>query len=357
MGRRTNTAAWNGKRWRIDVQKDGVRKSFYSSKPGRTGQREANAKADSWLDEGIDPHGARINDLYEEWFAVKQQTTSSGNCDNIASRWKIWILPALRMRRITSITEQDLQSILNKAYAAGLSKKTLQLIAADLRAFCKYCRARKVTTFNPEGLKVPAGARYKGKTVLQPTDLLKLFNTDTTLWRGKKIRDDYINAYRFQVLTGLRPGELIGLRWSDIHGKTVEIRRAVNVQGEETQGKNQNAVRSFILSDMAYHVLEDQREITGRESSVFCISREKTYYNRWRVYCEVNGIKPCSLYELRHTFVSVVKTLPAGEVKSLVGHSQDMDTFGVYGHALAGDGEATAQAVNGVFVQVLKAAH
>ena len=42
MGRRTNTAAWNGKRWRIDVQKDGTRKSFYSSKPGRTGQREAN---------------------------------------------------------------------------------------------------------------------------------------------------------------------------------------------------------------------------------------------------------------------------------------------------------------------------
>lgn len=47
MGRRTNTATWNGKRWRIDVQKDGARKSFYSSKPGRTGQREANAKADA----------------------------------------------------------------------------------------------------------------------------------------------------------------------------------------------------------------------------------------------------------------------------------------------------------------------
>lgn len=353
MGRRTNTAAWNGKRWRIDVQKDGVRKSFYSSKPGRTGQREANAKADSWLDDGIDPRGKRVEILYKEWFAVKEQTTSSGNCNNIASRWKTWILPQIGTRRITSLTEQDLQSVINKAYAAGLSKKSLQLIAADLRAFCKYCRACKVTTFNPEGLQVPAGARYKGKTVLQPADLLKLFNTDTTLWRGKKIRDDYINAYRFQVLTGLRPGELIGLRWSDIHGKTVQIRRSVNVQGQETQGKNQNAVRSFILSDMARRVIEDQQEITGSESSVFCIRREKTYYNRWKVFCFVNGMAGCSLYELRHTFVSVVKTLPAGEVKQLVGHSQDMDTFGVYGHALAGDGEATAQAVNGVFLQVL----
>ena len=39
MTTRTNTAKWTGTRWRIDVQKDGTRKSFYSSTPGRTGQR------------------------------------------------------------------------------------------------------------------------------------------------------------------------------------------------------------------------------------------------------------------------------------------------------------------------------
>lgn len=55
MGQRTNTATWlpNQQRWQINVQKNGVRRSFTSSKPGRTGQREANAKADAWLDDGI----------------------------------------------------------------------------------------------------------------------------------------------------------------------------------------------------------------------------------------------------------------------------------------------------------------
>lgn len=52
--------------------------------------------------------------------------------------------------------------------------------------------------------------------------------------------------------------------------------------------------------------------------------------------------------------MSVVKTLPAGEVKDLVGHSEDMDTFGVYAHTPAGDAENTARAVNGVFLRVLK---
>ena len=52
MSTRTNTAAWDEKRkhWRISVQKDGERKNFYSSTPGRAGQREANKKADAWLD-------------------------------------------------------------------------------------------------------------------------------------------------------------------------------------------------------------------------------------------------------------------------------------------------------------------
>ena len=188
---------------------------------------------------------------------------------------------------------------------------------------------------------------------MQPSDLITLFNTDTTTYRGKAVPDDFINAYRFQVLTGLRPGELLGLRWSDIHGKTVQVARSINLNGLETQGKNQNAVRSFVMSDMARRVLEQQRQQTSSEESVFCITSEQYYYQRWKIYCQTNGLTPCSPYELRHTFVSVVKTLPAGEVKGLVGHSEDMDTFGIYGHTLTGDAENTAQAVNGVFLRLL----
>lgn len=261
--------------------------------------------------------------------------------------------PNIGNKKLSTLTEQDLQNIVNKAYAAGLSKKTLSCICADLRALCKFCRAAKLSTFNPEGLRVPAGARLKGKKVLQPSDLITLFNVDTTLYKGQTVPDDYINAYRFQVLTGLRPGELVGLQWGDIQGNTVHVQRAVNVRGEVTKGKNQNAVRSFVLSRMARRVLDAQRQITGHQESVFCILTEYNYYWRWKVYCKANGLTVVTPYELRHTFVSVVKTLPAGEVKGLVGHSLDMDTFGVYGHALTGEAEATAEAVEGTFLKIL----
>ena len=356
MSKRTNTAQWEEKyqRWRIAVQKDGMRKQFYSSTPGRTGQREANRKADAWLEDGIGVKVGRVEDVYKLWMEGLQQTTSAGNWEPIESRWRVWVLPAIGRKRVNNLTDADLQAIINKAHAAGRSRKTLQLLAGDLRAFCKYCRKSKLSTFLPEDVQIPAGARYKGKKVLQPDDLLKLFSIDTTLYRGKRVHDDYIHAYRFEVLTGLRPGELLGLRWADIKGDTVNLSRAINVKGRETHGKNENAVRSFVLSDVAKAVLDAQRAVTGQCESVFCLETERRYYKRWKVFCVANEMEPVSLYELRHTFVSVVKTLPAGEVKALVGHSEDMDTFGVYSHALTGEDTATAKAVNATFLKLLK---
>lgn len=356
MSKRTNTAVWQESysRWRVAVQKDGQRRYFYSSTPGRTGQREANRKADAWLEDGVGVKAGRVEDVYKLWLESLKQTTSAGNWEPVESRWRVWVLPIIGKKRVNALTDADLQTIINKAHAAGKSRKTLQLLAGDLRAFCKFCRKAKLSTYLPEDVQIPAGARLKGKKVLQPDDLVKLFSIDTTLYRGKRVHDDFVHAYRFEVLTGLRPGELLGLRWADIKGSTVNLSRAINVKGIETRGKNENAVRSFVLSDVARAVLEAQRAITGHCESVFCLETERRYYKRWKVYCAANDLQPVSLYELRHTFVSVVKTLPAGEVKELVGHSEDMDTFGIYSHTLTGEDIATAQAVNAVFLKLLQ---
>ena len=355
MSKRTNTAVWDTRRerWYIAVQKDGVRKFFYSSTPGRTGQREANAKADRWLDDGITVKASRVEDAGKLWLASVERTTSHTNYRPRESRWRVWALPVIGKKRITALTEQDLQDVIDRAYTAGLSRKTLQSLAGDMRSFCKYCRRAKLSTFLPEDIQIPAGARLKGKKVLQPDGLATLFAVDTTLYYQKRVPDPYIYAYRFQVLTGLRPGELMGLRWADVSGNTIQVSRSINIEGTQTQGKNENAVRAFALSDMARAVLDEQRKLTGDGDSVFCIRAEQHYYDRWRIYCRSNDIPPISVYELRHTFVSVAKTLPAGEVKELVGHSQNMDTFGQYSHALTGDAENTAQAVNAAFLKLL----
>ena len=94
-------------------------------------------------------------------------------------------------------------------------------------------------------------------------------------------------------------------------------------------------------------MLEDQRTLTGGGESVFCIEREPQYYNRWKTYCKTHGLTPIILYELRHTFVSVIKPL--------VGHSQDMDTEGTYSHAMEGDMKKAANYTGAALEAIMKA--
>ena len=344
MSKRTNTAVWQEaySRWRVAVQKDGQRRYFYSSTPGRTGQREANRKADAGLEDGIGAKVGRVEDVYKLWIEGLKQTTSASNYEPIESRWRTWVLPIIGKKRVNALTDADLQAIINKGFAGGLSKKYLSNMCTDLTMFCKWLRLSKMSTLRPEELHVPKGARSKEKEILQPEDLRTLFEVDTTILDGKLIEDPYVNAYRFSVVTGLRPGELIGLSWKDVKGGRVKIRRAINTRGEETRGKNDNAVRAFALTDSAAAILQAQKKLTGGQESVFCISCEDTYRKYWRRYCEANGLHNVPPYNLRHTFVSLAKTLPEGQVKPLVGHSRQMDTFGIYAHLIHGEDVQTA---------------
>lgn len=352
MGKRTNTAVWLEKyeRWQIKVQKDNERRTFTSSTPGRKGKMECNAKADAWLDDNITNERARVEDLYKEYADSVKETTSYSNWLKVDYFGRIWITPNIGTTRISQINEQKLQDIINQAYAKNLSKKSIQNLKATITAFIKYCRMRRCTTLFPESLQIPKGARTVAKRILQPQSLSILFSTDETTLYGKRIKDKYIHAYRFAVLTGLRPGELRGLMRSDYSNGTIQIKRAVNIHDEITTGKNENALRRIVLSELARSTIEKQLASPNRgDMYIFDINNHASYSKAWKRYCEANKIEYVSLYELRHTFVSVAQSLPDGFLKQIVGHSKSMDTYGVYAHEMVGQLELSAEKLNGLF--------
>lgn len=355
MVERTNTAEWMAKegRWRIRVQRDGKRRAFYSSTPGRTGQREANARADAWLQSGAANDGkTRVADIVPEFLEALAKTSLPSSMGQPTTICKCWILPHIGRKKIDRVTDYDVQNMVNTAYQKGLSKKTLKNIKSVTNRLFKYARKRKISTYIPEDISIPKAARNNGKKVLQPQDLQLLFSR-TQFVLGGKVQDcPYVNAFRFQVATGLRPGELKGLQWDDIDGARVYIRRAVNEAKEVTRGKNESAIRSFIMSPLARQVLEAQPH-TGKY--VFGISTTSNAYRKyWRLFCAHNGIDYVTPYELRHTFVSIVKGLPLGVIQPVVGHVKDFDTIGTYSHALNGDDAKTAQLVAAEFEKVFR---
>lgn len=363
--KRTNTAKWieSRSRWQINVQKDGIRKTFVSSKPGRTGQAEANRKADRWLDDDIANAKIKVKQASEQYIESLKLSTSKSHWIKYESAFRNHINPYIGAVRVENITEQHLQNVIDRAYGKGLAKKTLMNLRACLVSFVKYCRKNKLTLLLPEDLTIPREAKVCEKQILQPSDIKILFTEDKTVYRGKEIHDFLICAYRFNVLTGLRPGELAGLKWSDIKDGTVHLCRSINNLGETTTGKNQNARRSFALNAFTAAILDEQKkqlaELEIDSDYVFCNKHGEPlssmyYYDRWKKYCNYHNMPSVTPYELRHTFVSAVKSLPEGYLKTLVGHSKDMDTYGTYSHEMIGDMQETAALVQDIFNQILR---
>lgn len=230
--------------------------------------------------------------------------------------------------------------------------------------FIKWARKQGYTTLHEKmlDLEVPKGARTKEKHILQPESLRVLFSTETCLFRGKLIFDDNIYCYRFIVASGLRPGEAVGLRLGDFTGRRVDISRSINRYNETTKGKNENAVRYIEMNDKAYeaymgqlYLLQAWRVPRTPDTPLFPLVNQQSLYNHWRHYQETNGIPHISLYELRHTFVSIAQDLPDGKLKALVGHSKNMDTRGTYAHRIEGQAHETATAMTAAFDKVLNA--
>ena len=194
-----------------------------------------------------------------------------------------------------------------------------------------------------EDLTISKSAPKGKKAILQLDDIIKL-------WKGKDA--PYSNLFKFAVLTGLRPGELIGLRWADITGSRLSIKRSISCRGEITNGKNENAQRVLWLGKYELDVLTAQRAALKKRGIISPWIFPKhdgdhamqcAVAHSWEVFRRKADITPgITPYGWRHTFVSINNNMPEGLKRRRVGHAASMDTEGIYGQAIAGEDEQAA---------------
>jgi integrase len=361
---RKNEAAWLEKsgRWSIKVQRDGERKQFVSSTPGRKGKLEAERKADEWLKKGTVKE-LRFGEAYDNFIAAKKREAGTSWTTQLSTAGRLYLRPTLEHKKVNSITMQDWKDCILNAYERGLSRKTLANIRAAITNFHAYCEDAGVETAPLRKLKVPDDAPTGEKVILQPADLKTLFSCDTLKWRGQNSKCWYINAWRLMVVLGLRRGELCGLQRDDVCDGKLYIRRAVNCYGEITKGKTKAAQRCVVLPAHAQRILDDQAALL-RVAGIISpwlfpngngeISDPNNLYKRWKSYANQHGIKS-NLHELRHTHISLMQDeMPENLLKRTVGHTKSMDTFGVYGHEVNGEAEKAAQIIDSVFSTIIK---
>ena len=361
---RKTEARWTSRdEWRIDVQNNGQRKSFYSSTKGRKGKIECERKADDWLENNADAlANPRLVDLWADYLKEVQRTTSEANYIKTEQLGRLYLLPDLSNKRIASITLQHWQNRITAAGEKGLSKKTCENIRGAITALYRYARKNRVDMERPELLAIPRNAPVGQRKILQPDQLKKLFQIDWITHWGKKEQCYYIHAWRFIVLTGLRRGELCGLQWEDIHDSVLHVSRSITSKQTITQGKNENARRYIALSGRMRAEIDAQRALLKQHGIISpwvfpspdgSVMDTNSLYKQWYSYRQQHGIES-SIHELRHTMISIVKSdIPETLLKQVVGHSKAMDT-GIYQHIVDGDAERASTIIDNVFDRLLK---
>lgn len=362
--RRTSEAIWIESKsyWQVKVQRDGVRKAFTSPLKGRKGKHEAENKADEWLRNGTED--MRFPAAWERFLADQKERTGTANYKKHEYVGRMYLIPEIKNAKLARITPNMWRACMDRGLKAGLSRRSIQNIRLSISAFINYARRERWTIERLErgDLVVSNNAKPPMRKILQPDALKKLFTIDTITKWGKDEHSFLIHAWRFIVLTGLRRGELCGLKNEDVQDGVVTIRRSVNAQQEVTSGKNDNARRRFALSEIAKEELQAQRDMLKSRAIVsewvfpdeYGEMLNSTHlYAMWDTFRNQHQLG-CSLHELRHTFVSIVQNdMPMPLLKNMIGHSDDMDTSEVYGHAVNGDMIRAAGIVDDVFSKLV----
>lgn len=361
MKTRNTTAKWleSQQTWRVRVRKNGQTKSFYSNKKGRKGQRECNLKADLWLNSNVIESSVLVKDFSRKYLDWKKERVSTSRYNNLKAYFNKTINDIIGNKRVSNLTEQDLQTVLDFMFKSGYSYAYTYALKNTLEELIKFARKNGITDLRPEFLEVQRRAKKEIRGTFTEEDLKILFSEDTTKCYGVEDKDIFINSYRFLALTGLRRGEMLGLKWSDIEqipsitdqgAKTIvilHIERSINEYKEITSGKTDNTQRDIPLTDSAIQVLNEQgkmlRKLHITSEYIFCDRYGETpspsyYSQRFKKYCEYHNLSRHKVHELRHTFISFNKdTMTLSQLKNCVGHSPRMETIATYGHALKSD--------------------
>lgn len=339
------------KRWSMRVSIGGHIRRFTSTRPGVAGKKEVLRK----YREFVDGSGAAPVLVSDAWNQFMQSVIDrNGKTDafyNLDKYGRNYILPAIGKQIIQNVTLLDLQNILSKARPVSknkeqLSKKTYSNMRAAIMQFVRFCIAAEYMDPLRGELYIPKTAARKEKVILQPDAIRRLFS-------GSSSGDWYLNIFRFGCVTGLRTGEILGIKTTDIENGILYVRRSVNVRNEITGGKNDNARRCIYLNNIARRIIDEnvRRNIPLKTEWIFCAKNggplsQSTLRNAWIRTAAARNL-PGSVYSLRHTFISLFKNeMPEPMLKQLVGHSAKMDTFGIYGHVVSGELQTAARIID-----------
>lgn len=328
---------------------DGTRRNIPQTKTRREAQRALTEAKAALLQGRLGPSTKQtVKEYLEGWLATVRPTvrdsTYHANALNVRR-----ILPHMGHIRLDALKPAHVQNLYTALLERGLSERSVQQCHMVLhKALSDAMRLDLVVRNVTEAVSVPRPKR-KERPTYTATELAALF--------GATEGDRFHALWVILGTTGLRIGEALGLRWSDIdtERRQLVVRRALvrlrNGGGLDlAEPKTSRSRRTVQLGDLACAALQAHRERQAFERRavgidwqerglVFCTRfgtplDQGRIHAHWRRAIEKSGLRAIRIHDLRHTVATLM--LEQGEhpkvVQECLGHSSIALTMDTYSH-------------------------
>ena len=283
----------------------------------------------------------------ETWLETYRGRTSRGVRASTMREYKrdveVRAVTFFGRQRLSSITPMDVKRFLAGLHAAKCSASSVRRIFAPVRALFATAVEEGLIRSNPAaGVRVssaPTSGDEDGeKRKALTEDELGALIAETT--------DADRLVVRFLGATGLRVGEAIALRFSDIDfgRRSVDVRRAWR-QGVFSPPKSRYGRRTVPLSPgLARDLWELRKNARSDDELVFpgrrgVVMHPSTVHRAVRSAGKKTGVPWVTTHTLRHTAASAFfrHGLNARQVQTILGHHSPAFTLQTYVHLLEGD--------------------
>ena len=308
-----------------------------------------------------------LGDWFERWLKDYAEVMLRPSTDRGYRRYASQINRFLGDKQISLITTQQIQRMYNKLkrdgrekarkkLGDGLSDSTVRSIHMLLHEVMEAAMQARLIAKNPTaGTKIPK-CNYPDKKILNEAELAVFIEAieSEPLWR---------DFFYTEITTGLRRGEICGLKWSDLDTErgTLKIERSIgNGEGgklEIGETKTEKGKRVIRLPASTLRILTERKESALTEW-IFpnLLEPEKpmnpsTAYDKLKSILKAAGLPDIRFHDLRHTFATHALTsgVDAKTLAGILGHTNASFTLDTYTH-VTGEMQKNAAEIVGGFM-------
>lgn len=276
-----------------------------------------------------------VGEYLDRWLLAVKDTVKERTWVRHEVDVRVHIRPSLGGIKLCKLNSLDLQEFYRIKLHSGLSPRSVGIIHATLYKALKQAVVWSLVTRNVAEIVMPPKVHKKEIRTLTQEEVRRLLVTVD----GDRFEALYVLA----VTTGIRQGELLGLKWEDVDLEegVLRIRRTL-WKGRTSSPKTANAIRSVRLPRMAREALKKQQAQGKGREWVFS-TRNGTPVNchnlinrSWWPLLKRMDLSKIPFHNLRHTCATLLlcKGVHPKIVQELLGHADITTTLNTYSHVI-----------------------